>query len=186
MQPRTFYKTLSLVFAAIAILALAWAFSNIGFTPATGQVAATPTQMSDLRIPNVRSNLTWAQVATLIDTHAPRVIEYITFRQDVYHTRNGRYWQGLKMHTTTPGQAAEVYPDRFLVAPTDQRSSWGDIRFLPFSPMNYTLKMDVYNGEQGDGWVLCLQIVWGGVNREKCWQDGPETWRAHDWQEITP
>lgn len=46
---------------------------------------------------------------------------------------------------------------------------------------------EVHEYERADrsvGWVLYTYAERDGVQYVKCEQEGPETWREHDWQEI--
>lgn len=104
-------------------------------------------------------------------------------KQDQYRAKHGRYWQGLQTHSKAPG-ATSTSPDLWFNVPTDQRGyGWG--KMISFANMPYSMRVDVYSGPDGDGWVLCAQVTEGGQTLERCQGDGAEN-RDRGWQVVTP
>ncbi len=99
------------------------------------------------------------------------------------------YWQGLESHATPPNHIDTVTilePDQLATAPTDQAESWHDAEFVetPVSKWPCSMRVDVYNGPQGVGFVLILSFTFNGVLNVRAINEGPETHREHGWIEY--
>lgn len=148
--------------------------------------AQTPEpDLVDLRIPGLNGARDWPRAQERIDQAMDRVWRQIQRRQGNYKSQTGRFFQGLPTHANAPANGSENYPERFLQSPTDQRLNWYDAGFLPYSPMGYQARMDVYDGPMGAGYVFCLRIVWEGTTYERCYNYGPDGSYGHGWQEVS-
>jgi hypothetical protein len=107
------------------------------------------------------------------------LIPWMVKRQDEYLARYGHYFQGLPTHSIAPTDKAE-YPDRWFDYPTDQPISWGQSKMIPYEPMPYEMRVDVYDGPYGRGWVLCLKRE----KLERCINNGPDGTFDHDWEPL--
>jgi len=93
-----------------------------------------------------------------------RFVQYeavIRATQKAYFDSNGKYWQGLWTHSSTP--SSESAPDSLSVSPTDQEESWLDM--LSAYPnisfpetMLSRMKIDVYTDAfGGHGYTVILE-----------------------------
>lgn len=102
-----------------------------------------------------------------------------------YYAMTGRYFQGLQTHFSIPdGESVGDYPGGWFTHPTDQQYRWDDFKGLKFDRLNYSARIDVYSGPEGDGWVMCVQVDIKKNAYEKCRNYGPEALRGHDWESI--
>ncbi len=106
----------------------------------------------------------------------------ITAQQEAYLAATSRYWQGLETHSVIPADGAATAPDLAGQTPTDLPISWLDMRGLP-PEMSAALRCDAYAGPQGKGYVLTASVEIEGVLYERAINVGPETSRAHEWEE---
>ena len=95
-----------------------------------------------------------------IDTRFSQYREVIKATQEAYFSQNGRYWQGLWTHSSTPN--SETAPDSLNDSPTDQQVSWLDM--LSSNPsvsfpetMLSRMKIDTYQDTSGHGYVVILE-----------------------------
>ena len=131
---------------------------------------------------------TIAQIKTAIEnfrtTHGPKIVA----RQEAYALNHGgRYWQGIITPTVPPDDGASV-PADYTLKPTDQLERWADVfKAADALPANIPcqISVDVYDGPLGKGWTVTLRGTKAGNLYSKCWNVGPETYRAHDWT-VTP
>jgi len=108
-------------------------------------------------------------------------------RQETYASNhNGRYWQGLRSHSSIPIDAIDSFADLLDSHPTDQVSSWNDA--LPGLPTNWPVLfvMDVYDGPQGMGYVGSVYVYHTNTDRtySRSRNEGPETWRTVAWHQV--
>jgi hypothetical protein len=126
-------------------------------------------------------------VLAAIDQELVSLWPLVVAKQAQYYGNNGRFFQGLYTHTTTPTDGNQAEPDRLWAHPTDQGESWlalnierlGPLQYLPFA-----LWMDAYKAPGGDGFVACVEVVIQGRLGRRCQNYGPETQRTHDWIEV--
>lgn len=109
----------------------------------------------------------------------------IQTRQGTFFAANGRYWQGLRTMSFTPADGETRTPDVGTRTPTDQTGApWpAAIRSLG---MEIALQCDAYDGPLGKGYVLIAQVSIGDRTWERARNEGPETWRTHDWVRLGP
>jgi hypothetical protein len=116
-------------------------------------------------------------------THGPTVIS----RQNAYLAAHGHYWQGIESHGTLPDDGVSKAPD-LTKKPTDQLDRWLDF-FSGYSlPATWpiSVRIDVYDGPQGKGWVVVLRFTKNGQTWQRSWNFGPETFREQAWTDVTP
>lgn len=95
--------------------------------------------------------------------------QYISSRQTAFFNNNNRYWQGLRTHTVEIDYAndstlEERLADNFQQRPSNETARWIDvIPALDSVSMPVRLVMDVYENEDGHGWVLRLFVRFNGI-----------------------
>lgn len=102
--------------------------------------------------------------------------------QEKYKEQTGSYWQGLFSHSSIPA-LSNNYPDGWFNKPTDVGKRWADVGIINFETMPYRLKVDVYNGPSGPGWVACIQAYDGSRYMERCTGYGGE-FRDSEWAPV--
>jgi len=94
----------------------------------------------------------------------------------------GRFWQGIET-PAAPDDGAKKAADK-TKKPTDQAEAWADVfKDHKTLPDNWpcALRVDVYDGPRGVGWVLTAAYT-KGVNRwSRSLHTGPETGRERGW-----
>tara|TARA_Y100001963_G_C6716846_1_gene417072 strand:- start:593 stop:1006 length:414 start_codon:yes stop_codon:yes gene_type:complete len=95
-----------------------------------------------------------------IDARFAQYEAIIKATQKAYFSDNGRYWQGLWTHSSTP--SSESAPDSLSDSPTDQEASWLDM--LSAYPgisfpetMLSRMRIDTYEDSSGHGYVVILE-----------------------------
>lgn len=95
-----------------------------------------------------------------IDVRFAQYEAIIKTTQKAYFSDNGRYWQGLWTHSSTP--SSESAPDSLSESPTDQEVSWLDM--LSAYPgisfpetMLSRMSIDTYEDSSGHGYVVILE-----------------------------
>lgn len=132
---------------------------------------------------------TLTQARTAVDNFVSNRWATIVARQENYRANRGRYWQGLRTHSTTPAwsSAADGSSAGDLLGshPTDQFEDWLSVfpewlaEALPCS-----VQVSAYDGPQGQGWVLELEVIYNGTTYRRVVNVGPEARRAHGWQAV--
>lgn len=125
---------------------------------------------------------TLAQIRQAVDDRLVTLWGVIQARQDNYAANhNGRYWQGLYSHSITPADGLEVVPTIGLTCPTDQQGEPYPLAIrTALLPM--ALRIDVYDGPEGTGYVATVYVTVQGVTYTRAAQVGPETWRQYGWR----
>jgi Na+-transporting methylmalonyl-CoA/oxaloacetate decarboxylase gamma subunit len=119
-------------------------------------------------------------IDAIIDELWPVFIE----RQDAYLKMTGRYFQALDSHDgDRPQNGVGKYPPGWFSHPTDQQYRWADFDAIKFEPMSFNARIDVYDGPEGQGWVICYQADLGAL-WERCRNNGPEILRNTEWHEV--
>jgi len=118
-----------------------------------------------------------ADIDTEVNDWLPRAATY----QTDYKTTNGKYYQLLWSHTEPITQP--TIPNNLGLAPNDQLETGYNFWLLAQMPVTptYRLKIDTYNGLQGDGYVMTLQTVLTGTLWQRSLNFGPETYRNNNW-----
>jgi len=106
--------------------------------------------------------------------------------QDTYYKDHGKYFQGVNSKNITPDINCGAVPPDLTGKPTDQietlESLW-DYVALP-DVLEYTIRVDVYEGPSGAGYVLVVTALVDGVTWERDINVGPETYRDQPWFEV--
>ena len=108
-------------------------------------------------------------------------------KQDDYFAAHGQYFQGLWTHTNEVEQTdaldGDTIADNLDSKPTDRPHDWRDAvgNALDALPIPARLRLDVYDGPLGQGWLATLQVKYQGNIYQRSKQVGPETWRTVDW-----
>ena len=120
---------------------------------------------------------------------APRW-DWLVGKQEAYHTNHGHYFQGLWTHLAEIEQndllTGDTIPDNLTSKPSDQEHTWHDAVGGAFDslPFPARLRLDVYDGTDGQGWVAKLEIIYAGNLYRRSKQVGSEQWRTKDWALI--
>ena len=104
--------------------------------------------------------------------------------QDDYHAVYGTYLQLLPSHMVPPKGGQETAPDALQRKPSDRLHAWDRVG-APVKSL-VALSVNYYGGPLGDGYELVSQIRVADRLWQRRLNAGPETWRAHDWQDVTP
>ena len=115
---------------------------------------------------------------------------HLANRQETYFAANGRYFQGLWTHAAEVEQTDALdgghAATELAAKPTDQPHNWRDFigNALDAIPFPARMRIDVYDGPQGHGWVATLQVRYKGKVYARAQQIGPETKRQHGWELV--
>lgn len=142
-------------------------------TPAT---APTPTKIPIPAVLNV------------IDQKVTAMWPFVIQKQTQYYANHGNFFQGLYTHSVTPSDGNQNQPDQLFLHPTDQVATWLTLNVEQLGPLEYlpfAIWMDSYQAPGGDGFVGCIEVIINGRLGRRCQNYGPETWRTHDWIEVT-
>lgn len=132
-----------------------------------------------------------ATVRTKIDDWLTPRWDNLVSRQETFFAARGKYFQGLWTHSgeveQTDALNGDTVADRLTAHPTDQVQHWQDFIGNAFDalPLPARLRIDVYNGPQGWGWVATLRVLYNGNIYERSRNVGPETWRTQAWHLFT-
>lgn len=113
----------------------------------------------------------------------------VVARQETYFSNNGTYWQGLLTHNAPPEHTTDAdgdtAPDNLDGKPTDVSLAWRQFfSELDGVPMPAQLRMDVYSGPLGPGFVATVTIGYNSTLYRRIQQFGPESWRNVSWHEV--
>lgn len=110
------------------------------------------------------------------------------FQSDYSLLHGGKYYQALDSYTTPPADGKLETPDKLQSGPTDQPEKadllWA-MAELP-SKLAYSVRIDVYDGPEGRGYVVTLSAEVSGRRWERQLNTGPERWRDQPWFEVPP
>lgn len=130
------------------------------------------------------------QMRNAADTFLANKWPTIVARQENFRANRGRYWQGLRTHTTVPAHTNSTdgskLGDRLNEGPGDQFSTWLNVfpewlsELLPV-----TVWIDVYDGPEGHGWVGGIEATHNGNLWRRTQNVGPESWRTQGWHQVT-
>jgi hypothetical protein len=132
-----------------------------------------------------------ATVRTKIDDWLTPRWATLVDRQDTFFTARGKYFQGKWTHSAEVQQTdalnGDTIPNALTGSPTDQPQHWRDFIGTAFDalPLPARLRIDVYNGPLGQGWVATLQVRYDGKVYERSRNVGPETWRTEAWRLLS-
>jgi hypothetical protein len=109
-----------------------------------------------------------------------------SFESDYKADGKRNYFQTLISHSQVPADGQTLPPDKLAAGPTDQAGQlsdfWSDAQLAAQLP--YAFRTDVYDGPEGAGYVLTVQVKIGGELWEKSTNVGPERWRDSDWHAL--
>lgn len=127
--------------------------------------------------------MTRQEITDSIDAATAQVLAPIGSAQANYLAGNGRYAQMLQTHTVTPADGASVAPDNGSARPYYQSETVGQLATLVGLPatMQACAWCDTYEGPQGPGYVLYLEVIIAGVTWRRQINVGPEDWQTRGW-----
>lgn len=130
--------------------------------------------------------MTLAQIRNAVDNRLAALLPRIQAAQEAYFAAHGRYAQFLRSHTVDPAEGASVTADNLSARPhyqaeagTDLAAAWG----LPVS-LEACLWCDQYQGPDGAGYVLAVEVTVLGNTYRRSYNVGPETWRTEGWARL--
>jgi len=121
------------------------------------------------------------EILSQIDQRIDELWPVLTKAQTEYFAMTGRYYQALWSHSTPPSIVSAKYPDGWYTHPTDQQYRWSDISIIKFEEMPYQMKIDVYDGPEGAGYVASYRFQEKDYVCEKSRNTGPEALKGSDW-----
>ena len=134
--------------------------------------------------------MTLANLRDAVDARLVTLWGNIQTRQATYLANNGRYWQGGWTHSIAPNtrnsdaNPVETAPDTAESSkPDNEPAGWGSVPGFP-NLLAYRIRMDVYQGPDGWGYVGTIQVRHNGNVYERAAQVGPETWRQYGWRAV--
>ena len=124
------------------------------------------------------------ELLTVIDERLAMALPLIEEIQENYLKNNGVYAQGLFTHSSVPEEDEMVSPDSLDSSPTDQDETWDDLATGVIPASMYTrMKIDTYVSQEGPGYVIVMEKILDETTYNKSHKVGPESSRAHPWQE---
>jgi len=108
----------------------------------------------------------------------------LTATQANHLAQNGTYAQTLWSHAAAPEDGAKVLPDTLADKPSDQAAGWVDLADISATLMTARGRVDTYNGPDGNGFVLVVQVREAGVLMQRSINFGPLTDRDQAWSEV--
>lgn len=112
-------------------------------------------------------------------------VSLAAMQPDFLATRT-RYWQGICTHPTLPKDGNKTAPDKSR-KPHYQDEDWNAVSVTLPATMEIAVTVNTYQTPR-DGWgyecVGSLEIA--GQVWQRTINVGPETWREHKWQDVTP
>ena len=132
---------------------------------------------------------TLLQVRTRVDAWLADKWPTVVARQQNYFANRGTYWQGLITHSVVPshtnGADGDSVADRLSITPDDAFQDW----IVAFPEWNgialpAAVKIDVYGGPQGQGWVATIYIRYNGVLYSRSQNVGPDSHRTEAWHIV--
>lgn len=155
-----------------------WIAGLLGLLIALGSPASPSAQAQVVTPP---SEL--ATIDSLLATYLPKFSNY----ESNYLLTKGRYYQALWSHSTAPANLALVAPDLLAFKPTDQLESWQslwDTLAVIGGKSPCRMRIDVYDGPQGKGYVVTVEAILNGTSWSRSINIGNETWRDRAWQAV--
>tara|TARA_R110000851_G_scaffold291318_2_gene445653 strand:- start:24 stop:428 length:405 start_codon:yes stop_codon:yes gene_type:complete len=108
----------------------------------------------------------------------------LTTTQESYLAENNIYAQTRWSHVNAPEDGAEVLPDNLADKPSDQDEGWNDLVDIASELMTARGRVGVYNGPDGQGFVLTVQVRETEALMQRSINFGPITDRDHAWAEV--
>lgn len=181
--------------AFFALLALAAALSGaprlavpIAHAAAPGVIAATVSQAPAAAPTQPPPPPDAKTIRATIDADLAVHLDKLQAFENAYRVKAGKsgYYQTLISASTVPADGAAVAPDKLATGPTDQPEKltdfWADAK-LP-AQLPYAFMTDVYDGPDGQGYVLTVQVRIGAELWQQSVNTGPERWRDDPWHVV--
>jgi hypothetical protein len=127
--------------------------------------------------------LTLAEIRTAVDAKLAELWPVVQTKQAAYLASRGRYWQGIRTIAGNPPEDAAEVAVNLAAKPSYQAESWADFAIGLPATLGFSLRIDTYSGPQGKGYVGTVEAMKNGVIYDRAANVGPETWRAHPWQQ---
>lgn len=114
------------------------------------------------------THLTPVKMQSLVDAWLSARMAAISAAQTSFFNANGRYWQGLVTHATSPAYKplvdGEKPADELNRTPSDQPGATWAVQ-IPSLTGNFAaaLTVDAYKSPAGHGWALLVEAVHNGV-----------------------
>jgi len=108
----------------------------------------------------------------------------LTATQDNYLEANGIYAQTRWSHVNAPEDGAEVLPDNLADKPSDQAEGWSDLVDISSELMTARGRVGTYNGPDGKGFVLTVQVRETDALMQRSINFGALTQRDQAWSEV--
>ena len=126
---------------------------------------------------------------TIVEAKMNNLLSQLSTIQPTYKGNEDRYWQGLSCVATIPADGGTVATDP-TVKPTDQTENWSNVNGVNNGvtldvSLPVSLQVDVYDGPNGQGYVVIGQVEEAGRIYQKSVNVGAETFREHDWLDVT-
>lgn len=134
---------------------------------------------------------TLSQVRTRVDAWLADKWPVLVARQETYFANHGHYWQGVRTHTFDLNHTSQTdgdsSPDNLNSRPTDVEESWTTL-FPAWEGVSIpaVLKVDVYDGPLGKGWVATVWVAYNGTVYRRSRNVGPWTERTEAWAVAEP
>ena len=135
---------------------------------------------------------TLQEVRTKVDNWLTSHWPTVASRQATYFLAHAKYWQGLRTHVGeieyTTASDGESVGDNLTSSPTDQSETWQDaFPVLSTLILPAVFVMDVYENNDGHGWVLTAYIRFNGTIYTRARNgEGTETDRTYNWRVYVP
>src|SRR5688572_17536421 len=117
---------------------------------------------------------------TTIETELTELITELAVMQPAFFSIYGRYWQGIRTHTTPPADGTKTPPNP-EGKPTDQSETWKDLGLTLPEQTEASYSVSAYHSRAGHGYVIHADVIVVGVHHRKSLNVGPDTWRTHTW-----
>lgn len=118
-----------------------------------------------------------------IDIRTNAMLPMIASKQAQYKAAFGIYFQLLPTHSTIPWDGFEIPPDQANDKPHYQSLSGADMGGLPAAMLS-CVRIDTYQSNMGDGYVVTNQVICDGTLWERSQNVGPETSFDIPWHTV--
>lgn len=126
---------------------------------------------------------TLAQIRDAVDAKLAEWWPTVTDRQAAYLAAKGRYWQGIRVISGDPPEDMAAVPCNAAAKPTDQAEDWTAFGLALPATLGFVLRIDVYDGPAGKGYVATVEAKKNGVIYERARNVGPEAFRTFAWRQ---
>lgn len=125
-----------------------------------------------------------AQLPALQDKYKTELLDRVDEEGEVYdrYSRN-KYFQGIATPSAIP-RDGRAEPVSKSLRPTDQDEDWASMGVVLPASSVISVRIDVYESDEGWGYTVTGTIDVGGVVWSRCVNFGHDESRAHDWIEV--